>query len=1025
MKIQLFAIAALTAALDSAAIPRIIFDTDMCTDPGDVGALACLHALADEGLCEILATVSSTRDNQSVAAIEVINGFYGRPDIPVGCSKEIGVVGVPGNDPARRGHQKYVRLAKEYAHWVRHANSNDAPDANEVYRRILAAAPDRSVTICSVGFLTNLRRLLETPGDRHSPLGGRALVKRKVVCCYAMACQTPRGRQHNIRFDAASAKRVFERWPTAITVVDHDLGANIFSGRTCAERHYAYRNPVHDIFAESLAGRAAYDQRNPGGCRSGDAATVLAAVFLPSRFFQSQRGVYTLDDRGTSDWTPVEKGRFYHLLPSVTRERHNFTNRHMGNIIDELIAREPRRFRVAAAAAIARQAKLVRTANGPRLAGGLAARPRERMDRGLVASVSERGTYVGWRLLDTDAPDRPFDLYRRAGHPARIEKLNAAPIVQTSDFFIPGCTDRSAEYSLDGRHFTPVRCEHEGAPFIRIPLADTNALAAAVSVADLDGDGAYDYVVKTPAGGTDPWDLVWRRATDTCKLEAYRSDGRFLWRRDLGWNIELGICYSPFVTADLDGDGRAEVIAKTAPLSPDFRDPEGRVMSGPEHLTVYDGLTGEVRAQTDWIVRGAPDPVYAYNHFTSRNKIAIAHIDGKTPCVIVARGTYGRIVVEAHRFTGSALERVWRFDNEFMSRELQGQCDHACLCADVDGDGCDEILLGSLTLDHDGSVLWNNGRGHSDAHYYGDIDPRRPGMELAFVYETRQQKGGGLLLADPATGREIWALAEPTRHVHSRGICADLAPEHPGLEIYGQETAPSGGSKQNTHPGGESRWFFAADGTLISSHTNCTYKYGFGARNAYWDADLQREVFRGAIFDHEGLACTPRLPGPPLVVADLFGDWREEFIAVCRGELRIYTTDIPAMDRRTTLMRDRSYRSRIRMCTSGYAQQPILLYVPSATAPNLSLRFRRKLRDLRLDVTAPLDRPLRGTLTLNLPEGWSASPFDGRIDLSPGELWTRTVRIRRPPKLRGRYESTLILTRPDAPALTLRQPLVL
>jgi hypothetical protein len=103
-----------------------------------------------------------------------------------------------------------------------------------------------------------------------------------------------------------------------------------------------------------------------------------------------------------------------------------------------------------------------------------------------------------------------------------------------------------------------------------------------VAVGDLDGDGAYDFVVKTPAGGTDPWDLVWKPAKDTHKLEAYSSTGRFLWRRDLGWNIEMGIWYSPFIVADLDGDGKAEVIAKTAPLAPDFRDPDGRVQRGPE-----------------------------------------------------------------------------------------------------------------------------------------------------------------------------------------------------------------------------------------------------------------------------------------------------------------------------------------------------------------------------------------------------------------------------------------------------------
>ena len=110
-----------------APVPKIIFDTDMVEDFDDVGALATLHAFADEGTCEILAMATCTRGNSSVAAVEIINRFYGRPEIPVGCSKEIGVVGTPNGK--RSGHEKYIRLAKDYSDWVTHANSDDAPDA--------------------------------------------------------------------------------------------------------------------------------------------------------------------------------------------------------------------------------------------------------------------------------------------------------------------------------------------------------------------------------------------------------------------------------------------------------------------------------------------------------------------------------------------------------------------------------------------------------------------------------------------------------------------------------------------------------------------------------------------------------------------------------------------------------------------------------------------------------------------------------------------------------------------------------
>ena len=1287
MKKLLFALLACATLGGWAAVPKIIFDTDMVEDYDDVGAMACLHALADEGKCEILAMASCTRDNQSVAAVEILNAFYGRPEIPVGCAKELGVVGVPNValHPNRPGHAKYVRLAKDYAEWVKHPNSNDAPDANEVYRKALAAAPDKSVNFCSVGFLTNMRRLLETKGDQYSPLDGRALVAKKVKAWYVMACKGPKGREYNSMHDAASSKIALEQWPTPIYFSDFDLGRNIYAGRAVAETAYAYRNPVKDIFQRCLPSREAVRtgkcwDKEEGGHTAWDEATVLAAVYGPERFFELERGIYRMvGDTGDDEWVSDPKCRGGRLVPAVTRERRRYANHNVGAILDELIAREPKCRRTDEAISIFRQSKLEQTKTGVKMSrngktlwnleldtpegrpffhplalpggrtltdvrpkdhiwhlgywfswkfingvnywepadekrqgtepagrtrvvkkavrtegldcvvnlkldygprseqkpvlaedrtitidppdpnggytitvrhtftaladvtldrtpphgdiakgtwgggyagptlrldpvlaktlqvrgyaggdtpasvtakettfidlsdpatgegftftqlrapasgkfylwpdtrminaspvydspvtlkrgetlelayklavhadrrvkGGLSQRPVEKLDRGVVASVSPRGTHVSWRLLETDAKDVAFNLWRRVN--GKVEKVNTAPIVQTSDFFLPDFTDATAEYSVDGKTFTSaLRANFPEAPYVSIPLQATNKVAA-VAVGDLDGDGAYDYVVKTPAGGTDPWDLVWRRARDTYKLEAYDSKGRFLWRKEMGWNIEMGIWYSPYVVVDLDGDGKAEVVAKTAPLTPDYRDPDGRVTSGPEYMTVFDGLTGRIRAQTPWIPRAAPDPAGDYNHYNSRNQIAVAYLDGKTPCVIMERGTYGKMIVDAYRFTGTTLERVWRFNNEFMPRRFKGQGDHACLCGDVDGDGCDEVLIGSLTIDHDGTVLWCNGRGHSDAHYYGDIDPHRPGLELAFVYETPQRKGGGLLMADPVTGEEIWKLPVPTRHVHGSGLCADVDPAYPGLEFYGQEVDQSNNSKEKTHPQSDNRWFYTANGTLLSSYTNCTYRYGNGVRNAFWDADLQREVFKGGLWDHEGTQIA-KVPGPMMVV-DLFGDWREEVIAAFPGEIRIYTTDIPAMDRRVTLMRDASYRSRITMWTSGYDQQPILLTIPSAEAPGISLRVAPNGRSLTLDVNAPFHAPLKGVLEVTeMPKDWSVDLGEVRIDLPAGGHWTKTLKIKRPPNPKGHYEATVRLAREGAPALVVHQP---
>ena len=258
---------ALAFAWSSSAEPvKVIFDTDMITDFDDVGALACLHALADAGECEILATISSTRGNASVGAVEVINHYYGRPDIPVGAPKGMGVMGAhPGAktkvDPSAPlgeksgndgGHYKYRKLLADYPGWYRYADSDDAPDANEVYRRVLAAQPDGSVTICSVGFITNMRRLLETKPDDISPLDGKALVAKKVKLWVAMACQYPSGREYNSKWDAESSRIAFSQWPTPVIFSDAKYGRDCFAGRAVAEMDVE-RSPVKDVFARRFA----------------------------------------------------------------------------------------------------------------------------------------------------------------------------------------------------------------------------------------------------------------------------------------------------------------------------------------------------------------------------------------------------------------------------------------------------------------------------------------------------------------------------------------------------------------------------------------------------------------------------------------------------------------------------------------------------------------------------------------------------------------------------------------------------
>ena len=613
----------------------------------------------------------------------------------------------------------------------------------------------------------------------------------------------------------------------------------------------------------------------------------------------------------------------------------------------------------------------------PKVSGWAAERPVEPMDRGVLAVETAEGVYVSWRLLKEDAKGVAFDLYRiKDGQRA---KLNLAPLSQTTDFVDTNRYDAAVAYAVEpaagfggaAQTVRAIALEGRKTPYIRIPLATTNATAQKVGVGDLDGDGVFEYVVKQPGANIDPWIKYWYKSPETFKLEARRQDGTLLWIKDLGWNIERGMWYSPMVVCDLNGDGRAEVAAKIGP-DEDMRSPEGMVEKGPEWVGVFDGRTGAEMARAPWPPR---DAFESYN-LASRNQLAVAYLDGKTPCLLVLRGTYGLMLAEAWQLKGGKLEKLWSYTNEDMPAAYQGQGAHNCLCADVDGDGRDEVILGSVTLDDDGSVLWTSGKGHPDAHYYGDIDPVRPGLELAYIIERGQRKEGGIHLLDPATGKFIWQLQATTKHVHSCGMCTDMDPLQAGLEIYGADA--------DGHKLTEGRWLFSADGRVLKSGKEVDFS--FGVPSAWWDADLQREILRGQARDYDGGVVSEKIEGTVVLVADVVGDWREEVLTTVAGELRIYATPIPAMDRRVCLMQDGPYRMRTTMNAMGYLQVPLLSYVPEALAPNLNLTVlsENKRGVCRVVVAAPAGQAVKGKLSLTAPKTVKLETREAAVDLKPG-----------------------------------------
>jgi rhamnogalacturonan endolyase len=539
----------------------------------------------------------------------------------------------------------------------------------------------------------------------------------------------------------------------------------------------------------------------------------------------------------------------------------------------------------------------------------------ERLNRGLVASALEDGrVYLSWRLLDTDPGEGAFNVYRASagGAPAR---LTPQPIRRTTDFIdATAARDREQtwwvalvangrEQSASERVTLPAGAA--SLPYRALKLRDVRTVDR-VGIGDLDGDGVYDFIVKHPVGQIDPGRRV--PSTDTYKVDAYNGQsGAFMWRIDLGWNINHGIWFSPMVVRDLDGDGKAEVCLRTAPYAAtreQILDP-GRpfVLDGPEYLAVYDGATGKEIDKVDWIERGqVTDWADRSGNRSSRHMLGVAYLDGKTPSVLVVRGTYGLMKVDAWMLRNRKLEKVWRWTNERAPFMYHGQGQHSIKTGDIDGDGADEILNGSIAIDNDGHTLWGTGLGHGDRFYLGDIDPERPGLEIWYTIEDPHPRNG-VSLWEALTGRLIFGVQEATLDNQvASGLAADIDPAHPGMEVWGD------------------KFFFTAKGQPITGPVPPQDNV------VWWDADPLREILsKGVISKWQG-ATLGAIQGAVQHVADIAGDWREEIVVVLDGELRIYSTSVPAVDRRVSLMQDRLYRNDVTHRSMGYPHVPMTSY---------------------------------------------------------------------------------------------------
>jgi rhamnogalacturonan endolyase len=603
---------------------------------------------------------------------------------------------------------------------------------------------------------------------------------------------------------------------------------------------------------------------------------------------------------------------------------------------------------------------------------------REQLDRGVVAIRQGKQVVVSWRTLTSDAVGQAFDVYRNG------QKLNSQPLCQGGTFYIdeaPLAGGATYEVRGGGKNGSyQLRADApEGYLSVKLqkpadgitPDGRTFSYTANdASVGDVDGDGQYEIVLKWDP--TNAHDNAHDGYTGPTLLDCYRLDGTLLWRIDLGINIRSGAHYTPYIFYDLDGDCRAELMVRTSDgtrdgvghvigdAKADYRHglpavaenpkPErewgkynkqgrpmtGRILTGNEYITVFDGLTGKALDTKPYVpARGnLRDWGDNYANRSDRMLAGVGYLDGKHASAIFCRGYYTRTVLAAWDWNGKELKQHWVFDtnNEGVGkdgkplRSYAGQGNHNLRVADVDGDGCDEIIYGSMAVDHDGSGLYNTGMGHGDALHLLVFDPKSDELQIWDCHENRKD---GSDFRNARTGEVIFQI--PSTKDVGRCMAADIDPTNPGLEMWSTDSHGIRNMKGEVIYTAED-----PDDPQHKQHLKLGGRHLSVNFGIWWDGDLLRELLDHEtvskydwhnhtikdVTKFEGVVFNNGTKSNPCLSADILGDWREEVIARTpdSSELRIFVSTIPTQYRINCLMEDIPYRLSTAAQNVGYNQ---------------------------------------------------------------------------------------------------------
>ncbi|MGM7722424.1 rhamnogalacturonan lyase [Metabacillus sp. Hm71] len=693
----------------------------------------------------------------------------------------------------------------------------------------------------------------------------------------------------------------------------------------------------------------------------------------------------------------------------------------------------------------------------------------EYLDRGLVAASTSEGNFLSWRLLgdevtgqsDTGLTGVNFHLYRNGEKIAMIKDstnyldANGSP---TSTYYVKAVKngkeiDQSSKTTPWEHTYYDLKLKKPADGVT--PSGEAYSYTANdMSIGDVDGDGQYEFFVKWDP--TNSKDVSQKGYTGKTYIDCYTFDGTLLYRIDLGVNIRSGAHYTQFLVYDFDGDGKSELMFKTAPgtkvirydkqgniksedyitmpkedrkagyshqddyrmsskdyyqhivdmfmswhnheevingnwpstleesfgiekqyqyplsredaesladyfideYAPsrssrnDLRSFEGFILTGPEYLSVFEGETGKELETIHYKYGRHDDGLmwgdYAMSRIEPGNRVdrflaGVAYLDGKKPYAVFSRGYYTRTTMVTYSWDGEHLKENWSVDSgwtlmsnpfndsphgkfgtseEFGSLTTQGA--HSLSTADVDGDGKQEIIYGSATIDHNGALLYSStdvmppesatpgvtaGLGHGDALHVTDIDPEREGLEIFMVHEGGRYAPYGYALRDAKTGEVI--NGGYTGKDTGRGMIGDIEPDTKGLETWAVG-------------------LWSANGTKLSDQAPGTNM------NIKWSPDMTTQIVsgsidstptindwkKGTVLTAENTRTNNHTKGNPSLVADVFGDWREELLVRTADSqaIRIFLSTEVTNRKLYTLMHDPQYRTGIAWQNVGYNQ---------------------------------------------------------------------------------------------------------